>query len=138
MLTSPQVTAELIADGVHVDAAAIRILLAAKGTRGVILVSDGTAATGMPDGTYRLGTFQVNVSGGVCRSADGKLAGSTLTLDRALRNVVEARRSARGRQSPCLPPIPRGCSDSKDARARSPPAPTPTSCSSTATLKLRE
>ena len=89
VLTSPQVTAELIADGVHVDAAAMRILLAAKGTHGVILVSDGTAATGMPDGTYRLGTFEVNVSGGVCRSADGKLAGSTLTLDRALRNVVD-------------------------------------------------
>ena len=89
VLTATQVTAELIADGVHVDAAAIRILLAAKGTRGVILVSDGTAATGMPDGTYRLGTFEVKVAGGVCRSADGKLAGSTLTLDRALRNVVE-------------------------------------------------
>jgi N-acetylglucosamine-6-phosphate deacetylase len=88
VLTSPQVTAELIADGVHVDAAAMRILLAAKGPQGVILVSDGTAATGMPDGNYRLGTFEVSVSGGVCRSTDGKLAGSTLTLDRALRNVV--------------------------------------------------
>lgn len=89
VLTSPQVTAELIADGVHVEAAAMRILLASKGTRRVILVSDGTAATGMPDGTYRLGTFEVKVAGGVCRSADGKLAGSTLTLDRALRNVVD-------------------------------------------------
>jgi N-acetylglucosamine-6-phosphate deacetylase len=89
VLTSPQVTAELIADGVHVDAAAMRILFAAKGARGVILVSDGTAATGMPDGTYRLGTFEVKVSGGVCRSLEGKLAGSTLTLDRALRNLVE-------------------------------------------------
>ncbi len=54
----------------------------------MILVSDGTAATGMPDGNYRLGTFEVTVSGGVSRSADGKLAGSTLTLDRALRNMV--------------------------------------------------
>jgi N-acetylglucosamine-6-phosphate deacetylase len=42
----------------------------------------------MPDGTYTLGTLQVTVSGGVCRNAEGKLAGSTLTLDRALRNVV--------------------------------------------------
>lgn len=88
VLTSPAVTAELIADGVHVDAAAMRLLLAAKGPRGVILVSDGTAATGMPDGTYHLGTFEVSVSGGVCRSAEGRLAGSTLTLDRALRNIV--------------------------------------------------
>jgi N-acetylglucosamine-6-phosphate deacetylase len=88
VLTSPGVTAELIADGVHVDAAAMRVLLAAKGPRGVILVSDGTSATGMPDGTYRLGNIDVRVSGGVCRNAEGKLAGSTLTLDCALRNIV--------------------------------------------------
>ena len=88
VLTAPSVMAELIADGVHVDAAAMRILLAAKGLGGIILVSDGTAATGMPDGTYRLGTLEVTVSNGVSRSADGKLAGSTLTLDRALRNVI--------------------------------------------------
>ena len=88
VLTTPTVTAELIADGVHVDAAAMRLLLAAKGSQGVILVSDGISATGMPDGTYRLGTFDVSVSGGVCRNAEGKLAGSTLTLDRALRNML--------------------------------------------------
>jgi N-acetylglucosamine-6-phosphate deacetylase len=88
VLTSPDVTAELIADGVHVDEPAMRMLLQAKGAGGVILVSDGTAATGMPDGTYTLGTLQVTVSGGVCRNAEGKLAGSTLTLDRALRNIV--------------------------------------------------
>ena len=88
VLTSPAVTAELIADGVHVDAVAMSLLLSAKGPRGVILVSDGTSATGTPYGTYRLGTFDVTVSGGICRSAEGKLAGSTLTLDRALRNTV--------------------------------------------------
>jgi len=88
ILTSPGVTAELIADGVHVDDAAIRILIAAKGPHGVILVSDGTAATGMPDGKYRLGTFEVNVAGGVARNSEGNLAGSTLTLDRALRHMV--------------------------------------------------
>jgi N-acetylglucosamine-6-phosphate deacetylase len=54
----------------------------------VILVSDGISATGMPDGKYTLGTFEVTVVGGVCRNSEGKLAGSTLTLDRALRNVV--------------------------------------------------
>jgi N-acetylglucosamine-6-phosphate deacetylase len=88
VLTSREVTAELIADGVHVDDAAIRLLLAAKGIDRVVLVSDGTAATGMPDGRYRLGSFEVNVSGGVCRNAEGKLAGSTLTLDRAVRHAV--------------------------------------------------
>ena len=88
ILTSPSVTAELIADGVHVDAPAIRVLLAAKGAQGVVLVSDGTAATGMPDGKYRLGTLEVRVAGGVARNSEGKLAGSTLTLDRALRHMI--------------------------------------------------
>jgi N-acetylglucosamine-6-phosphate deacetylase len=88
VLTSPEVSAELIADSVHVEEAAMRILLQAKGAGGVILISDGLSATGMPDGKYMLGTFEVTVSGGVCRNSEGKLAGSTLTLDRALRNVV--------------------------------------------------
>ncbi|MGC1108047.1 MAG: N-acetylglucosamine-6-phosphate deacetylase [Candidatus Acidiferrales bacterium] len=88
VLTDPSVTAELIADGVHVDDPAIRLLLAAKGTDLVILVSDGTAATGMRDGSYRLGTFDVTVSDGVCRNREGKLAGSTLTLDRAVQHMV--------------------------------------------------
>ena len=88
VFTSPDVSAELIADGIHVESTAIRMLLSLKSTDRVILVSDGISATGMPDGKYRLGTFQVKVSGGVCRNAEGKLAGSTLTLDRALRNMV--------------------------------------------------
>jgi N-acetylglucosamine-6-phosphate deacetylase len=88
VLTSPEVTAELIADGVHVEEAAMRLLLQAKGAGCVILISDGLSATGMPDGKYMLGGFEVTVSGGVCRNSEGKLAGSTLTLDRALRNVV--------------------------------------------------
>lgn len=88
VLTDDSVTAEIIADGVHVDDPAIRLLLAAKGPNLVILVSDGTAATGMRDGSYRLGTFDVIVSGGICRNREGKLAGSTLTLDRALQHMV--------------------------------------------------
>ena len=88
VLTSPDVTAELIADGVHVDEVAMKILLQAKGAERMILISDGISATGMPDGKYMLGGFEVSVAGGVCRNAEGKLAGSTLTLDRALRNIV--------------------------------------------------
>ncbi|MBZ5644189.1 MAG: N-acetylglucosamine-6-phosphate deacetylase [Acidobacteriia bacterium] len=88
VMTSPRVSAELIADKVHVDEPAMRMLLEMKTPERVILVSDGTSATGMPDGKYQLGNFQVKVSGGVCRNAEGKLAGSTLTLDRALRNIV--------------------------------------------------
>jgi N-acetylglucosamine-6-phosphate deacetylase len=88
VLTSPEMSAELIADGVHVDETAMRLLLQAKGAGGVVLISDGISATGMPDGKYVLGGFEVTVSGGVCRNSEGKLAGSTLTLDRALRNIV--------------------------------------------------
>src|ERR1700738_4792189 len=88
VLTSQDVTAELIADGVHVDENAMRLLLQAKGSGCVILISDGISATGMPDGNYLLGDVEVTVIGGVCRNAEGTLAGSTLTLDRALRNVV--------------------------------------------------
>jgi N-acetylglucosamine-6-phosphate deacetylase len=88
ILTTPNVTAELIADGVHVEEAAMRLLLQAKSADCVILVSDGVSATGMPDGKYMLGQFEVTVTGGVCRNSEGKLAGSTLTLDKALRNVM--------------------------------------------------
>jgi N-acetylglucosamine-6-phosphate deacetylase len=88
VFTSPDVSAELIADGVHVDSTAIRMLLGLKSPDRVILVSDGISATGMPDGKYQLGTFAVTVKEGICRNSEGKLAGSTLTLDRALRHMV--------------------------------------------------
>jgi N-acetylglucosamine-6-phosphate deacetylase len=88
ILTDPDVTAEIIADGVHVSAPALQVLIGTKGFDTVIAISDGISATGMPDGKYRLGEFEVNVKDGVARNAEGNLAGSTLTLDRALRNLV--------------------------------------------------
>ena len=88
VLTDPRVTAEVIADGVHVDDPALRLLLAAKSAESILLVSDGTAATDMPDGNYQLGSIGVTVAGGVCRNREGRIAGSTLTLDRAVRRMV--------------------------------------------------
>jgi len=88
ILTDPEVTAEVIADLVHVAGPAIQVLIGTKGFDTVLLVSDGIAATGMADGKYRLGNFEVSVKDGVARNHEGKLAGSTLTLDRALRNIV--------------------------------------------------
>jgi N-acetylglucosamine-6-phosphate deacetylase len=88
VMTEPDVTAEIIADLVHVAGPAIQVLLGVKGFDTVLAITDGIAATGMGDGTYRLGTFEVTVRDGVCRNSEGKLAGSTLTLDRALRNLV--------------------------------------------------
>jgi N-acetylglucosamine-6-phosphate deacetylase len=88
ILTDPEITAEVIADGHHVAGPAIQVLMGTKGFETILLVSDGMAATSMPDGKYPLGGFEVTVKDGVCRNEEGKLAGSTLTLDRALRYVV--------------------------------------------------
>ena len=88
-LLDQRLSAELIADGVHVSEPAIRLLLRAKGPGGVLLVTDGMAAVGMPEGTYRLGEDEITVQGTEARSRDGLLAGSVLTLDRAVRNMVQ-------------------------------------------------
>jgi N-acetylglucosamine-6-phosphate deacetylase len=53
-----------------------------------VLITDATAATGMPDGRYRLGSLEVEVKDGKCLSG-GKLAGSVLTMDLAVRKVME-------------------------------------------------
>ena len=88
LLTNEHVTAEMIIDGVHVDPTIVRLFLKAKGKDGAVLVTDGISATGMPDGRYHLGGFEVEVKGDTCLSHDGRLAGSVLTLDRAVRNVM--------------------------------------------------
>lgn len=80
---------ELILDGVHVHPAFARTVLRAKGRSRVMAVSDSMMATGLGDGAYRLGSRSVVVRDGISRREDGGLAGSTLTLDRALRNVAD-------------------------------------------------
>ena len=87
VLTDARLTADLIADGIHVDAALIGLFLRAKGPAAAILISDGISATGQPDGTYHLGQIEVEVRAGHCLS-NGTLAGSVLTLDQAMRNVM--------------------------------------------------
>jgi len=77
--------AEIIADGVHVAPAAVRLYYKAKPHSRAILVTDSMSATGMPDGNYRLGNLDVQVADGVC-SYQGSLAGSVLTMDRAVEN----------------------------------------------------
>ena len=78
--------AEIIPDLLHVHPGAIRAAL--RAIPGLFCVSDATSATGMPDGDYRLGRQTVTKCLGGVRLADGTLAGSTLTLDQALRNLV--------------------------------------------------
>ncbi len=88
VLTDDRVTADLIADGIHVHPEMVRLLLRAKGPAGAVLITDAISATGMGDGKFRLGNFEVEVKGDHCEY-EGKLAGSVLTLDRALRNVTQ-------------------------------------------------
>jgi N-acetylglucosamine-6-phosphate deacetylase len=79
--------AELIPDLLHVHPGAIRAAL--RCIPGLFCVSDSTAAAGMPDGEYRLGEHRVRKCLGGVRLPDGTLAGSALTLDQALRNLVQ-------------------------------------------------
>ena len=88
VLTDAQVSADIIVDGIHVAPSVVRLFLKAKGIEGSVLITDATAAAGMPDGRYQLGTMMVDVKNGMC-TIDGKLAGSVLTMDRAVRNVME-------------------------------------------------
>ncbi len=87
VLTSSELFAELICDGIHVAPEIVRLWWSAKGPERGILVTDGMSAAGMPDGEYHLGGFAVQVAKGRA-TADGVLAGSVLTLDRALANFV--------------------------------------------------
>jgi N-acetylglucosamine-6-phosphate deacetylase len=88
VLITNSLYAELICDGIHVAPEMVRLWYRVKGSRRGILVTDAMSAAGMPDGEYRLGGFAVQVAGGKA-TARGVLAGSVLTLDRALANFLE-------------------------------------------------
>jgi N-acetylglucosamine-6-phosphate deacetylase len=89
-LTLPALTCELIADGVHVHPAALALAVRARGVAGIVLVTDAMRGAGMPDGRYALGGLDVIVEGGEARLPAGNLAGSTLTLERAVANIIAA------------------------------------------------
>jgi N-acetylglucosamine-6-phosphate deacetylase len=88
VLTDSRVSADIIADGVHVDPAIVQLFARAKRPEQTVLITDATAATGMQDGVYRLGSLEVEVRDGRCTS-NGRLAGSVLTMDRAVRNLAQ-------------------------------------------------
>lgn len=90
VLTDDRIYAELIADGEHVHPVAIRLLLAAKSSDKVILITDAVAAAGMPDGDYSLGGLPVVVKQGVARLREGNaLAGSSLTMIEAFQFMLK-------------------------------------------------
>ncbi len=84
---------ELICDGIHLHPAFVRLVVEFLRGRGELhrlcLVTDATAASGMAEGSYRLGSREVRLKGGEVRLPDATLAGSALTLDHALRNVTQ-------------------------------------------------
>lgn len=81
------ITTETISDGIHISYPALRTAYKQKGTDKVLLVSDAMEACGMPDGQYSLGGQDVIVKNGAARLLDGTLAGSVLTLDKAVKNI---------------------------------------------------
>lgn len=87
-LLASDVPCGLIADGVHVHPTVVKIAWRAKGARGLTLVTDAMSALGMPPGRYALGERAVIADATSARLADGTLAGSTLTMDAAIRNVI--------------------------------------------------
>ena len=88
-LLASRVPCGLIADGIHVHPAMVKLAFQIKGAGGLTLVTDAMAAMGMPPGRYTLSDRQVIVDGASARLADGTLAGSVLTMDQAVRNAVE-------------------------------------------------
>jgi N-acetylglucosamine-6-phosphate deacetylase len=89
VLSREDVAAELICDGYHVHPAMCRLAMAAKGAEGVMSITDGTAAAGLPVGSFgRLGGQRIEARAEAAFLDDGTLAGSTLTMDRAFRNIV--------------------------------------------------
>jgi N-acetylglucosamine-6-phosphate deacetylase len=88
VLDDDRMTADIIVDGIHVAPPIVKLFLLAKGRERAVLITDAISATGMPDGRYQLGPIEVDVKDGKCTS-NGSLAGSVLTMDRAVRNVTQ-------------------------------------------------
>lgn len=90
VLQSDEVAVEVICDGVHVHPALVRLVIAAKTPSRVLAITDGTAASALPPGTTaRLGGREIVAAEGCARLADGTMAGSTLTMDRAFRLLID-------------------------------------------------
>lgn len=88
ILNSPEVLCQVIADGFHLHPAIIKLVFNIKGKDGVVLITDAMEAVDLPDGTYGLGGQAVYVRAGKATLENGALAGSTLTMERAVANAV--------------------------------------------------
>lgn len=86
-LSDDRLSADIIADGIHVAPELLKLFFRSKGAERAVLITDAISATGKPDGRYRLGGIEVEVKDSRC-THDGRLAGSVLTLDQAVRNMM--------------------------------------------------
>lgn len=89
-LTLPQLNCELIADNIHIHPAVQDVIYRCKGADHVILITDAVRGAGLPDGEYSIDERTVAIKDGIVRLPDGTLAGSTLTMERGLRNFLAA------------------------------------------------
>jgi len=119
-LTVDGLTCELIADLVHIHPAVLHLAVRAKGLDGIALVTNAMRGAGLPDGEYSLGGLPVVVANGSARLQDGRLAGSVLTMDRAVRNlkdVMEISLAEAWRLGSAVPARVLGLADTKGAIA---------------------
>lgn len=90
VMTFPEILCELICDNIHVHPAAQKILIDAKTPAGVILVTDCIRGTGLPEGDYPIDNRTITIKDGIAKLPDGTIAGSILTMERALKNALSA------------------------------------------------
>jgi N-acetylglucosamine-6-phosphate deacetylase len=89
VLLDKEAYVEVIADGVHLHPAILQLIYRLKGPTKMGLISDCIVAGGMKDGTYQRGMLDVKVQNGIARTESGSLAGSTLTLEKAIGNLIK-------------------------------------------------
>ncbi|MDD3655947.1 MAG: N-acetylglucosamine-6-phosphate deacetylase [Atribacterota bacterium] len=87
-LSDSRITVEVIADGIHIHPIILKIIHQMKGSNKIVLITDAIRATGLPEGTYDLGGQKVIVAKEQARLQDGTLAGSVLTMNKAVQNIV--------------------------------------------------
>lgn len=88
-LNNDEVYTEIIADFIHLHPEAIKLITRIKPFNRIILITDAIEAAGLPDGTYQLGSYTITVKNRKATLPDGTIAGSTLTLDNAIRNIIK-------------------------------------------------
>ena len=90
VMNFPEIICELISDNIHVHPAAQKILVDVKSPSGVVLITDCIRGTGLPEGDYPIDNRTIKIKVGIARLPDGTIAGSILTMEKALKNILAA------------------------------------------------